>query len=273
MKYMIFTMGLLFFFSSFANSFEPILVQQFSGSYDGLQGSATAKTWQMPGSNILKNVSFQVYRETDQFRLISGGDEQVFDDVPAFLLNLKNARWNEFSVDTSGDIFNVALGVLEGEDHGQKLKLASLEANCNGSLSETDFFKQLIESCTQSGFLKFRELITTQLSRSGSAWRDFWRSILLKRQKANINEVILEDLDLKISKGSFNVKIKADVDVRVTVKANGTIDYRNDEIVVKLDKVKASFLTITDKVFDELEKIQSPNIVVNRPFITISLSN
>ena len=271
MKYMIFIVGLFFVFSSFAETFKPMNVENFTGSYDGPFGNANALTWQLPDQPDLSNISFQVYKETDQFRLVSQRGEQIFDEVPSFIFDLKKVDWTNFSTLTSGSKGEISLLELKGEDSQQKVSLANLNASCAGSISESDFFKQLLEVCTQDGDLSFKELSTAELGRGASGWRNFWNQILKGSQKANSNSVILKNLNVLIKKGKLNLKVKADVDVSVTVKAEGYIEYKNNEIVIRLDKVKASFLTITDKVFDELEKLQTPYVVVKRPFVTISL--
>lgn len=271
MKYMIFIVGLFFVFSSFAETFKPMNVENFTGSYDGSIGNANALMWQLPDEPGQSNISFQVYKETDQFRLVSHRGEEIFDEVPSFIFDLKKVDWTNFSTTTSGSKAEISLLELKGEDSKQKVNLGDLNASCAGSISEGDFFKQLLEVCTQDGALSFKELLTAELGRGGSEWRKFWNQILKGTQKANSNSVVLENLNVSVNRGKLNLKVKADVDVKVTVKAEGYIEYKNNEIVLRLDKVKASFLTITDKVFDELEKLQTPYVVVKRPFVTISL--
>lgn len=81
----------------------------------------------------------------------------------------------------------------------------------------------------------------------------------------------LRNFDLLVRNKSFDLKVKADLDVSATVKAEGSFDYNPQRIRIRIDKVKASFLNITNKVFNELEKIQSQNVVVSRPYVTITL--
>lgn len=280
MKAVLFLTGLLFILSSFASGFasgfgaglQKSDVQNFRGSYLEDRGSAAANVWQLAGGERGENVSFDVFKENQQIRLVTPTEEFLFDEIPEFLLELDQLSWTGANAQTGGREVSLSLKELSGRGIGQSLRLVSLDGQCRGAGHNGDFFQNPLEACTNSGTLKFRELNTQEaLTRNGTSLYQFLEKVLenLFPLKATQSSVTLKDFDLKVRNKSFDLKVKADLSISATIKAEGSFSYSEDRVRIKIDKVKASFLTITGKVFDELEKIQSPNFVVNRPYVTI----
>jgi hypothetical protein len=271
MKTLIFISGLLFVLSSFA--LESSHISDFSGAYEQDQGTAHAGVWNLPGEPSQSNVSFEVYKESTQFRLISGAEEYIFEDAPQFLLDLEKVNWSNLSAKTGGNKVELGLDNLQGKGQGQNLSLELVSGDCSGSGSENDFVKALIESCSSNGRLKFKKLSTVSSFRGqGNALIKFFEAILNGgSRRTRGSSVTLENFDLKVKNKSFDLKVKARLDISATIKAEGSFQYGQDQVKIRIDKVKASFLNITGKVFDELEKLQNENIVVSRPYVTILL--
>jgi hypothetical protein len=271
MKSLLFIAGLVFVLSSFASELERNDIQDFEGSYLQDRGNASAKVWHLAGSDREENISFEVFKENQQIRLVTPQEEFFFDEVPEFILELTEVRWRGVDAQTAGQSVSLELASLQGSGAGQSLNLQRLQGNCQGSNLNGDFFQNLIAACTSQGNLGFKSLVTREtLRRNQSSLYQFLESILMGTQKnSNQSTVTLEDFDLKVRNKRYNLKVKADLSISATIKAEGSFDYQQDRVRIRIDKVKASFLTITGKVFDELEKIQSPNVIVNRPFVTI----
>ncbi|MCR9203065.1 MAG: hypothetical protein NXH75_00700 [Halobacteriovoraceae bacterium] len=276
MKTLIFISGLLFVLSSFASEsamgLKSSQIQGFSGSYEQDQGTATASVWNLPDTSPQRNVSFEVYKESTQFRLLTGSEEYLFENAPQFLIDLEEVRWQNLSAETGGTRVSLGLASIRGKGQGQNLSLDQVSGNCTGSGTENDFIKALIQSCSSNGNLRFQKLMTSSSFRGqGNGLIQFFEAILnANSRRTRGSSVTLEDFDLKIKNKNFNLRVKARLDISATIKANGSFEYGQDRVRIRIDKVKASFLTITGKVFDELEKLQDQNIVVSRPYVTIS---
>lgn len=275
MKTLIFLSGLLFVLSSFAferaESLEATEISGFSGSYSQGQGNASASVWNLPKRPAESNVSFQVFKESTQFRLIAGAEEYIFEDVPQALLDLEEASWSNLNAKTGGDKVSLSLSELRGSGQGSSLLLNTLKGDCQGGQSANDFLMALVESCSTNGNLSFRELVSASTVRSQNKLLEFFRSILgVRGGTRGASSLNLENFNLNVKNKKFTLSVKAHLDISATVKAEGSFQYTQNSVRIKIDKVKASFLNITNKVFDELDKIQNPNVVVSRPYVTIS---
>lgn len=271
MKIILFLSGFLFVVSSFASQgLEESEIKQFNGSYIQDRGTAQAQVWQLAGEERQENVQFEVYKENLQIRLVTPQEEFFFDEVPEFVMELDSLSWSNANASTGGQNVGLSLSELKGQGSGQSLHLENLNGSCRGSNLNGDFFQNLLEACTTNGSLVFKRLTTVETLRRGEITLfQFLENILKKGNKNSGSSVTLENFDLKVQNKKYELKVKADLSISATIKANGSFDYQPDRVRIKIDKVKASFLTITGKVFDELEKIQDPNVIVNRPFVTI----
>ena len=95
---------------------------------------------------------------------------------------------------------------------------------------------------------------------------------LFGANKADTTEV--KNLSLTLNRGDFELEAKANLSLSVTVKGDGKIEYlapnSGFDMRIRVDKLKASFLSIKDKLFDELKKSEGPNLKVAPPYIYIS---
>ena len=271
MKTLLFITGLFFMFSSFGSGLQRSEIKDFVGAYRQDRGNATAQVWHLAGSSREENISFEVFKENQQIRLVTPKEELIFDEVPEFLLDLNDVRWQGANVQTGGQAVSLELESLQGSGSGQALDLQKLKGDCQGRNLNGDFFQNLIAACTSQGSLAFKSLVTREtVRRNQASLYSFLENILKGIQKNNNqSSVTLENFNLEVRNKKYELKVKANLSISATIKAEGSFDYQQDRVRIRIDKVKASFLTITGKVFDELEKIQSQNIVVNRPYVTI----
>lgn len=158
-------------------------------------------------------------------------------------LNLSNAHAKDIDLDTS--LSRAAIDCTR-EDHHQ------------------DITDDLLSACLKNSRISAKDF----RFRSGES---LFESLV--EEKMLSDQMTLDDLSVSISNHKLKANFKSNLSKGVKVKIEGSTSYNLDErkIVIKIDKAKASFLNIKNKIFDELGKMQNEKIEVNKPFIHIYL--
>jgi hypothetical protein len=266
---MLWTLG-----SAWAQALPSVDISGFRGEYLNDRGNAFAETWQVPNIPSANQVSFEVFKESTQFRFTGMNSEFLWENVPEFLLDLNQMKWSQVSVKSGANSLEAVVYDFFGRHPQHSLVLKGMGLNCQKGAKS--IIHTLIETCLYKGRLGFSLLET----KSQTSFQYSLKNLLAKElegpsPKAQ-SALKLENLDFRISKGTFNLAVRAHLDITLNLKANGVIKFRkgptpkSGELELRIDKVKAGFLTVTGKVFDELEKINDPNIRVSRPFVTIT---
>lgn len=253
-----------------AQSFPEVKVSGFQGQYFQDKGQANARQWQWPSHQSNGAIEFEVFKENTQLRFVAGSDEILWEEVPEFILDLKKMTWSESSLISGGQKVQAAVQSFKGEHPQNNVSLQNLAMGCEQK--NKDLATDAIRACLNKGELKFSLFETSAGSPLGAMIYSFTNT---EEERALGSNIKLEDLDFRINKGSFTLGVKADLEIRLSLKANGHISYQasspnSGELTIRLDKVKAGFLNVTGKVFDELDKINSPQVRVSRPFIYIA---
>lgn len=271
----VFLFSLLWTFgSAWAQGIPALEISGLRGHYQGDRGTAYADKWQVPQVPSSTQVSFELFKENTQFRFTGLDSDFIWEDVPEFLLELEEMRWSQVSAKSGGNSLEAVVYDFFGRHPQHTLVLKGMGLNCHNNSKST--LVPIIESCLAKGRLGFSLLET----KSQSNFQYELQNLLpYANKEASPNaqsELKLENLDFKITQGSFSLAVRAYLDITLNLKANGHIKFRagnsptSGELEVRIDKVKAGFLNVTGKVFDELEKINDPNIRVARPFVTIT---
>lgn len=259
----------LFSFLSLGLLASELKVTELSGSYQNGQGNALAKLWSLPGEAPLINAEFSLYKEETALRLISPQGDYLLEDLPHSLLKLNDLSVQSLSILLNNSESNLNIVSINGDDSSSQVSLINGSARCSG-IKTSQGYEGFIEQCLNSANVDIDRVKLRKLGRG----LNFWQRLLLglfKKENSTLggSETLLDNIDIEVKKGVFEAKLKADVDIRVNLKANGKISREGESLKIHLKKVKASFLTITDKVFDELEKLNDPTISVQRPYIFI----
>ncbi len=263
----------LFTLSSFA--LTSLQLENLEGSFQSDQGRGQLRLLKIDNEPEYRNLSFKLIKESDQFRLQTQEREFLWEQAPNFLLELSQAKWRGVSAIYGSNSALVRVQSLAGENTSQALVLSQLEANCHGQSSGQDSLLRLIEMCTQKGKLSFNEIsLREKFTFVKQLLTPLIKGLGLKSDIFS-DKTKIEDLILTINGGKFDFKLKADVNIRVNIKGNGRLSFsqtqNGSQFKIRLDRVKASFLTVTDKVFDEIEKLNQPQVSVQRPFIIVDI--
>lgn len=241
---------------SLANGLPLIDIQKLSGRYTHPTGSATAEFWKVPDRAPLQNAKFSVFQEQDLF--VFEGDAGLFElkGLPDSIVKMNSLNWKDSSFKSDNRGLNLNIDSLTGSDENGLLLVKKFNFSCSGSSSEVDGGDALFDVCLGDSLLT-------------SALFDIYET-----DRSN-TRTTLENLSMNIKNGKFNLSVRAKLDITANIKAYGKIDYLKTnsgaELRIRLDKAKASFLNVTKKVFEAIEKEAAEGVRVERPYIIVEL--
>ncbi len=255
-----------------ASDFPEVIISNFEGSYQGVSGEAFAERFSIAEEFDWRQVSFQVFKESTQMRFQGPEGEFVWEDVPTFLLELQKITWSGAQANSGASPNKVSLSLASFQGHHPQhtLKLTRFDLDCEDA--QKSLIHSALESCIHRGRLSWKNLETS----SQSSLKLFNDVLYPLSGSVQASQVKLEDLSLNIDQGRFNLAVKADLDIRLSLRANGRVSFvpgsspQSGELTLRLDKVKAGFLNITGRVFSEIEKINHPQLRVARPYIYVT---
>ena len=242
--------------ASLANGLPIIDIQELNGRYTHPTGSATAELWEVPDRAPLRNAKFSVFQEQDLF--VFEGDAGFYElkGLPDSIVKMNSLNWKGSSFKSDSRGLNLNIDSLTGSDENGLLLIKKLNFSCNGSSSKVDARDALFDVCLRDGQLRSTLIDLYETDRSNT-------------------RTVLENLDMSLENGKFNLNVRAKFDITANIKAYGKINYLKTnsgaEIRIRLDKAKASFLTVTKKVFEAIEKEAAEGVRVERPYIIIEL--
>lgn len=268
--------------SSFAiqADFKKVDVTNFNGQYNTPQGSGKADTFSIPidSSKVdALNVQIEIFKGNENFQISVDENEYLWEDVPSTLLEMESLNWYDidFNTDTQRVSFNIER--LQGITSDKRLNLSKLSSNCQHTRSQlSGFLDNLLESCL-NGTARLR--INSFQNEDKSLFSDnsqltrFIHILQGLQVKTPEPQQELEDIELDIQNNSFEARLKTKIVFNTTVKAEGKSYYDSDEKVIRLriDKAKAGFINVKDKIFEELEKNQGPKLRVERPWVYLKV--
>ncbi len=248
--------AILFSQISLANGLPLIDIQDLNGRYTHPAGSATASFWKVPDSAPLQNAQFSVFQEQDLF--VFEGDAGLYElkGLPDSIVKMNSLNWKGSSFKSEASGLNLGIDSLTGSDESGLLLIKKFNFSCSGSSSRAETRDALFDVCLRNSLLK-------------SALFDIYET-----DRSN-TRTTLENLSMTVKNGKFNLSVRAKFDITANIKANGKIDYLKTnsgaELRIRLDKAKASFLNVTKKVFEAIEKEAAEGVRVERPYIIVEL--
>jgi len=260
--------------------FKNIRISNFQGQYLSPEGTGRADYFSIPTVSNLHAPPYseiKIFKGNDNFQLSVNEQDYLWEDAPASLLEMQSLNWSNINFNTVPKKISLSIQSLEGATESKRLSLSRASASCSHTgNSHEGFVEDLLESCLNG---KARLRITSFNNEDKSDF--FNKSELTKfihvlqgiNDKAPSIQQEIEDVEIDISNHSFEARLKTKVVINATIKAEGKTYFDSDEQVarIRIDKVKASFFNITDKVFEELEKNQGTNLRVERPWVYVSL--
>lgn len=254
--------------------FERSQITNFSGQYILDRGTGHADIWHLPGEVPFNDVQFEIYKEEASLRLVHPNGEQVFEEIPEFILGVEKLVINSINHSTSSIIVKSSVESLEGFNPTNHLLVEQAKLDCQKDSQLSSEWRKVLDACTTDGKVSFSHMLIQETTRSQSPLASFLRAILGKANSLATNDTELDNFLLSVSRNKFKIDVKAHLDIKVSLTVNGDIEYlphgEKNVVKIKIDKAKAGFFNITDKVFTALEQRQSNRMTVQRPYVYLN---
>ena len=219
-------------------------IQELTGSYENSAGKAQAKYFMLNEYDFGADVDFDVEKQGNSVYLTTGDDEIEFKELPLAVDDLHKLKWTKLNLMSTQAKIDLALGSLAGQYIDKSMGVRGLRLVCDSA--GENISDHYLNSCLNNkGHISFSKLDTI----------------------SNGKKTTIENLSFSTSGGRLRFSVKASA----RVKGKGTVTYKDNKVVIKITEAKSGPFSVRKKFFQELRKLQSANIEVKRPYITISL--
>jgi hypothetical protein len=187
------------------------------------------------------------------------------------LQSVKNARWSGFNFVVNNKRLDLSIkNALLTTDADQNL-IDNLKLNCPTFTRQTQDQNELILlNCLTNSSLTLNNFESKEA-------KLFFANLLSETflKDISVNNIKVGQAQLNIKNNSFTGSIRVELDIKATVKLEGTTHYdlSDKTIRVKIDRARVGILNITGMLFDELKKMESDKITVQRPYVIIKTQN
>ena len=224
-------------------------IKNFNGNYADPTGQAQSTKFLYEDISFEENASFVVEKQAGSFFLQTPNEEIQIENIPSFVNNLEKLKWAGINLSSNSSLFNLSIDSLSGKNNERSLSVRNFSINCKSQNNYENIMSDILDSC---------------LNVSGNLDLD---SVVLN--SVNKKETKVENLNIDIRSNSVDFRVKAS---GFNVKGDGKVYFEEDKVRVRIDKAKAGFLNVKGILFKELDKMESQNVKVNRPWITIYLN-
>ncbi len=258
-------------------SANDITITNFTGAYEAPSGTGTATRFTIPVSDeFTNNLTIKIEKISGGYNLILPDQEREWLDPPSALDDVVIARWNGINLSKTATQVNLSGTTLQTVGRAQNLNLKNLSLKCVLDSSNTDEVNQLMQGClNKEGTLRlsFVELVKHK--------SDFLNELMAIVEVlvggddfTTQSTTLFENIELDIKGDSFTGQIKTKAGITATVKLNGYIRYEegSQQVRIRIDRARAGILNVIGILFDELTKLESESMVVQRPWVTINLA-
>lgn len=277
LKKAFFTTSIIFSLSVQAQ-FLPLEITNLTGSYQDPVGSAKADQFNIPSSNsTFQQVNIDIFKGNQSYELSVDGEQYLWQDVPQQLMGLESGQWNDINLLSQNKRIELSIDLFRVQTSSTLSALKRASAFCNLSAQvHKSFTDNLLEACLNSrGRLRVDQFSTNSDKNLGQDQLIF--TILDSLQGTTLkNPSTQRDVDeikLDVASNDFELSLSTKVVFNTTVKVEGKSYFEKDkgQIRLRIDKAKAGFLNVKNKLFEALEDSESDKITVNRPWVTLKI--
>jgi len=254
--------------------FQKSQITNFSGQYVLDRGAGHADTWQRPGEAQYNDVHFEIYKEEASLRLVHPNGEQVFEEIPEFILGVEKLVLKSIQHSTNSLIVKSSIEAIVGFNPTNHLVIEKAKLECLKDSQMSSEWRKVLDACTTDGTVSFSHMLIQETTRGQSPLASFLRAILGGINPLATNDTELDNFMLSVNRNKFKIDVKAHLDIKVNLTVDGDIEYMShgekNVVKIKIDKARAGFFNITDKVFSALEQRQSTRMTVQRPYVYLN---
>lgn len=246
---------------SFQNNIEEFHMLGLNLSLQNKNVSGNAKRLKFENIDEV-NATIKGQVDDENLKLSINNSSYIFEGLGSFVKETEAANLSEFEFENGQKSMRVEASSIK-VDGKDDTNITGLKGNCYVDVSNYSEFKNfIINTCTSNATLNITEFKQKN-------------SKLIKNvfnMKAN-EETRLSNFNLQISNHNLRLQVKVHAQLKVTAKIEGQIKYlgNSNTLSIRIDKAKASFLNIKKKIFEEVEKMDNPNLKVERPYIYYKL--
>jgi hypothetical protein len=221
-----------------------ISVSEFNLKYNDPSGSASVSYLIVPGYSFESSTTFTVEQQAGSFVLETNNESLTIEDVPKQIIDLKKLIVENLNLETNNSKIFLSVNQMSGNNYNASLDIKSLLVDCKYEHLSPNIKDEVLNSCVNNnGRIKIDKF-------------------------TNNGKDVVSNADFKFNKNGLNFKIKA---AGFNVKGSGKAYYTPGLLRIKVEKAKVGILNVKNKVFKELENIQSQSIRVSNPWIEIDL--
>ena len=245
---------------------SDINVVNFYGDYVEPYGKGKAKSF-LSESNHLGGIPIEIEKISNQEVSIKYNDNIVsVEGLPESLFDMKQIQWDDFNIDLKKESILLKLNRLSGKSATSETSITNLIANCNVSRRGGDTnYEDLIANCVKQGDITLSSLINNNPRKDSILSVFFYHSMNFPLA----SDVTVTDFEMATRSSKFTLSTHIKSGLSANIKMSGGIWYLSNtkEVKIRLDKAKAGFISIKNKVFKELESSSDPKLRVSRPYI------
>jgi hypothetical protein len=241
-----------------------VKITDFTGSYKKPDGRATATQLVIPTSEKSK-IEITVEGIENGYLLKYGENEFEFKNPPKMINNIHSGNWKGVNFVTQGNTLNAKIDSLYSIVEDSDTNLSGFSAKCNEAREFESYGHQLLDACLTNSTFTINYL-KTESSRKVL-------NILEDIPGARASTTIVKNGSININSNSFKINAKIDIGMSAKVKIEGTSEFQVDKnrVAIRIDKAKASFMNIRNKIFTELKKSENETLKVQKPYIYLLL--
>ena len=219
-------------------------VNNFNLSYNDPSGVAGANHLIVPGYSFENSPNFTVENQSGNFILETANESLTVENVPEQIIELEKLTVENLNLETNSYKIFLSVDKLTGNNLDANIDVRSLSIDCKYKHLSEDIQDEVLNSCVNNnGRIKIEKF-------------------------ANDGKDVVNDADLNFNSNKLNFRVKA---AGFNIKGSGKAYYTQGLLRIKIESAKVGILNVKGKMFDELEKVQSPRVRVSNPWIEIDL--
>lgn len=238
---------------SFAHAKEvnEVNIKNFNFSYRSPSGEGVAEVFNY--KNALNNAQkIYVEKHGEDFHFNYEGVENgefTFKGAPALLTEAEEITLSKFNLELSQKV-SLDFASASFVKNAEVQNVQNLKVNCARKLNAAEFYEQFITGCIESMTLNVASVQSSAEKNLG-----------------------IKSIELQVKNGNLNLSADVKAQISGKVRGKGTASYKSADktVTIKLTEVKFGILDVSNMVFDELKKMESENLKVQKPFVYVKL--
>lgn len=261
---------------------ETIQTRNLNFNYVEGKGQGDFSLIQIEGwSREAKNFSLE--RTNNGYDINIEGEEIKVKNLPSLLSTVKTFQTKQLSLLVNSQVYQTGWSLFKYATSNEDLSIRGLNLNCPNSSPNPDngMGDRFFDSCMRNGTGRFTQLDSNSYSfyfdKENSVAYTFFtilqRVVQGRFASPTNSSTQVKNFKVNISNHSMKMELKMKGTFGATIKIEGRSSYDMDrqEIVLRIDKAKAGWFNIRNKLFDELSKTPSPAMRVKKPYIYLVL--